>query len=420
MISHRSLKRSITIIVPIIFFFCIIYSLGFPQKANALGGDQQEECKFISSTSTFELKKLHAKKYKVRVDAFKDGSMFRQHSSEKSIGGNDPKTTQIFLSNLFANIPSDFDKINLLVQVHQPQVWGKWDDLRNNGCNTNITIQNFEKSERSVFANYKWWPEITSTDNCVINFTGGIVKGLNVNKEVKPAYKMRTTNDSQVYVTLYKGIGAGESTTLVDLYQKGNMELGYDDELIRSLNSDVPIRRSVTVLYNGGSSFTTIDYMCNTDKFRAEPPPDVDPVDNSKSSPPPTFTCAEICQGETVNNKPGPQYQNCIRCVCADVTKPDSTNLSGNLWTEVGCITPTQNGVVASIMRIFFGIVTAFAIIQAIRGGMMINTDEPEKIKEGKSLFTSAIMAMAFGALIPIILNFIGIDVLGIGQIVNI
>lgn len=92
----------------------------------------------------------------------------------------------------------------------------------------------------------------------------------------------------------------------------------------------------------------------------------------------------------------------------------------GNFWTELGCITPTQKGIVAAILRIFIGVITAIVIIRLIQAGMLFNTDDPDKINEAKSIATSAIISLIFGAMIPIILNFIGVDILGLGQILGI
>ena len=157
------------------------------------------------------------------------------------------------------------------------------------------------------------------------------------------------------------------------------------------------------------------------------PDPGDDATGGGTFKPTPQYTCGQICQGEEGTD----QYETCISCVCSDTCSAEGSDLagsnppytcvvlSGHVWTELGCITPTNNGIIVAVTRIFFGIVTTFAILQGIRGGLMINTDDPEKIKEGKGLFISAVTAMIFGALIPIILNFIGIDVLGLGELIS-
>lgn len=107
---------------------------------------------------------------------------------------------------------------------------------------------------------------------------------------------------------------------------------------------------------------------------------------------------------------------DCLRCVCSG----DAWTETGHVWTEIGCITPTQKGVVLAVMRIFIGVITGVAVIRFIQAGFMLNTDDVEKIKEAKGIATDAIIALIVGAMIPIILNFVGLDILGIGKIVNI
>ncbi|MDD3646919.1 MAG: pilin [Candidatus Dojkabacteria bacterium] len=133
-------------------------------------------------------------------------------------------------------------------------------------------------------------------------------------------------------------------------------------------------------------------------------------------------SCKEICGDETGSN-----LTDCCNCVCGnpDCSCPAgddgeddcSETYTGNLWTEVGCITPSDNGIVVAVMRVFVGIVTGLSVVRFIQAGYMINTDDPEKMKEARGIVTSAVIAIAFGIMLPILLNFIGIDILGIGKI---
>ncbi len=153
---------------------------------------------------------------------------------------------------------------------------------------------------------------------------------------------------------------------------------------------------------------------------------------------PPQYTCAQVCQSEAEeikfvdsNNdgimevdigsfRAGPNWQKCLQCVCKNPQNENSLEKKGNVWTELGCIEGSQAGLIIFIMRIFVGVVTALAVVRFVQAGFMLNTDDPEKIKEGKSIAVSAVIAIIFGAMIPIILNFIGLDILGIGKIFNI
>lgn len=111
----------------------------------------------------------------------------------------------------------------------------------------------------------------------------------------------------------------------------------------------------------------------------------------------------EECTGET-----GTDLTSCQTCVNGN-----------NVWTELGCITPTQEGVVAAVMRIFIGVVTAVAVLRFIQAGLMYNTDDVEQIKEARGIAVNAIVAIIFAAAVPIILNFIGVKIINIGQIFN-
>ncbi len=113
---------------------------------------------------------------------------------------------------------------------------------------------------------------------------------------------------------------------------------------------------------------------------------------------PVVLSCDQVCEGED---------PACGTCCSA-----------GGTWTEVGCITATQSGVVAAVMRIFIGIVTAIAVLRFIQAGILFNTEDTEKIKEAKSIATSAVVALIIAGTLPVILNFaLGMDVLGIGNI---
>lgn len=142
-------------------------------------------------------------------------------------------------------------------------------------------------------------------------------------------------------------------------------------------------------------------YVCNQSSMSYE---SADPDNHGGTDIP----CPDVCAAE------GGNAGVCESCMCS------GNDYSGNLWTEIGCITPTQKGLVAAVLRIFIGIITAIVVIRFIQAGMLFNTDDPDKISEAKSIATSAVIALIFGAMIPIILNFIGVDILNLGQIIGI
>ena len=133
--------------------------------------------------------------------------------------------------------------------------------------------------------------------------------------------------------------------------------------------------------------------------------PDYDP-NNEIPAP---LSCSDYCEDE----KGTGQYEPCKACVC-----DGEDNLTNNVWTEIGCITATEEGIIVAIMRVFFGVATSIAVLRFVQAAFMLNTDDPEKIKEGKSIMVSGVIALALAGSLIVLLNFIGMSILGIGNLV--
>jgi len=142
---------------------------------------------------------------------------------------------------------------------------------------------------------------------------------------------------------------------------------------------------------------------------------------------PQSLTCEQECLGEcevlSADGKtcitPGSEFANCCKCSCGN---PDCSTATAtgtnNVWTEVGCLTTTQEGIIAAVLRIFIGIATGLAVIRFVQAGIMFNTDDMEKIKEAKEIASSAIVALILGGITPVLINWVlGMDVLGLGSI---
>ena len=202
----------------------------------------------------------------------------------------------------------------------------------------------------------------------------------------------------------------GAYSSGIDFFKKSDQQTGYECkkenycqsgkcwikctnllDKLRCAPSGTQVNQGGTPKYCDGSSGNWIDSQDGL-----PPVPDGNPVGQPDIKP---ITCDEVCAGEN---------DNCGDCCTA-----------GNVWTEIGCISPTQNGVVIAVMRVFIGIVTGLAVLRFAQAGFMLNTDDPEKIKEGKSIAVSAVIAIIFGTMIIVILNFIGVDILRIGQIIK-
>lgn len=100
-------------------------------------------------------------------------------------------------------------------------------------------------------------------------------------------------------------------------------------------------------------------------------------------------------------------YGECMTCL----------QKSNYLWTGVGCMEATLNGVITTIIRIFYGIITALMLIKIIIAGYKYYGGDPEQLKDSKMEIFSAIGA-AFALTLGIVaLRYIGIDILGLGNI---
>jgi hypothetical protein len=221
-------------------------------------------------------------------------------------------------------------------------------------------------------------------------------------------YPHCSNNKCQDQFTFTSGIGDEHVVLCYDPGENFCWNLIYDITKFRCTNWDKN-------KYCCAGYDTADDPSCNDNKFcTGGCPASTDGDGDGGSSEVPTLTCEEICSGE---EKGSDNYNYCISCICEG--EPSGTVTTGNVWTELGCIDATQNGIIISVMRIFVGVVTGLAIIRFIQAGFMLNTDDPEKIKEGKSIAVSAVVAIAFGALLIVIMNFIGINVLGIGKIIS-
>ena len=164
-----------------------------------------------------------------------------------------------------------------------------------------------------------------------------------------------------------------------------------------------------TVLrYGDGECVTVTDGSDGWDECISSKPPS---NGNGEQKEPEPMTCGQVCANE------GDMMGACEECICPG-GNTGSIEQTNRVWTELGCISASSNGVILAVMRIFLGIVTGAVILRFIQAGFMMNTDDPEKIKEAKSIVVSAITALIFGAMIAIILNFIGINILDIGDIV--
>jgi hypothetical protein len=86
------------------------------------------------------------------------------------------------------------------------------------------------------------------------------------------------------------------------------------------------------------------------------------------------------------------------------------------IYTAVGCIPSTSEGIVAQLVKIGLGIAGGTALLMILAGSFMLSTSqgEPKRAGEAKELITSAVMGLLFIIFSVTILQFIGVTILRI------
>ncbi|MBU0975522.1 MAG: hypothetical protein ABIE03_07840 [Patescibacteria group bacterium] len=330
---------------------------------------------------------------KINIEAFVYFDQINAWSKAVKFVDEDPAQTGVVtynLSSYWRGMPAFEDKKIFVKRTGNSDCYTWLTNGTPFGPNTNGYSHVLSVS--SVDENCK----ITLSNGCLGNiefrYTGTVFK--------KVIYTLTVDGNKDPYWTGY-GFGLGKETIPI------NLDPGpHSVEVEMLLGGPAHSNPKWTSHINGAPDGTDCSNVGNPDVAKTPKDP----------------SCKEICQSEVGQNS-----TDCCNCVCGnsdcncptgDDGKDDcSETYTGNVWTEVGCITPSDDGIVVAVMRVFVGIVTGLSVIRFIQAGYMMNTDDPEKMKEAKGIIGSAIAAIAFGVLIPIILNFVGIDILGIGKI---
>lgn len=110
----------------------------------------------------------------------------------------------------------------------------------------------------------------------------------------------------------------------------------------------------------------------------------------------------------------GPEfYAECEACM----GKTDGVTSTGDLWTAFGCIpVGSGTGLLSGIFKIGMGLAGGFALLLILFGAFQMTTSagDPQKLQGGQEVVVSAIIGLFFIILSIVILQFIGINILGI------
>ena len=118
---------------------------------------------------------------------------------------------------------------------------------------------------------------------------------------------------------------------------------------------------------------------------------------------PGTPTC-DAC-GKCGDSPEPPNYGSCQQCVS-----------SGSSWTAVGCVPTNAAGFVQTVLRFIVPLVGGIAFLGLLGGGFLLATSsgDPIRIAQGKSILFGSIGALLIVIFAVFILNFVGMNVLGL------
>ena len=113
-------------------------------------------------------------------------------------------------------------------------------------------------------------------------------------------------------------------------------------------------------------------------------------------------------------------------CECASGTRPTARDTgtcpaleqgyTSGLWSAVGCIRTSQEGIVTHFIRTGLGIAGGIALLMILAASFMLTTSqgEPKRAGEARELLTSAVIGLLFIIFSVTILQFIGVTILKI------
>lgn len=102
------------------------------------------------------------------------------------------------------------------------------------------------------------------------------------------------------------------------------------------------------------------------------------------------------------------ETQACANCMG---NKADPT---GAIWTELGCIDPSPAGLITRIFQIGLGVMGGIALLRTIQIAIAYQSDDPEQVKSAQEMLTSLVAGLILLAGGVVILQFVGVNILGI------
>jgi len=83
-----------------------------------------------------------------------------------------------------------------------------------------------------------------------------------------------------------------------------------------------------------------------------------------------------------------------------------------NVWTAIGCVDTSQTGITTRLLQIGLGIIGGVMIVRIMQGAIMLQTENPEQIKEAREILLSTVIALIVMVGALVILRFLGVNIL--------
>ena len=124
----------------------------------------------------------------------------------------------------------------------------------------------------------------------------------------------------------------------------------------------------------------------------------------------------EVCKGDVA----------CANCIARkegcgmftsfqDAANTENIVYTDHIYTALGCVDPTQEGVIVRILQIAFGVIGGLIIVRIGQAVLQLQGGkDPEAVKEGTEILWSAMFALILLIFAVIGVNFLGINVFGV------
>ncbi|HLD03843.1 MAG TPA: hypothetical protein VJC17_03670 [Candidatus Dojkabacteria bacterium] len=102
------------------------------------------------------------------------------------------------------------------------------------------------------------------------------------------------------------------------------------------------------------------------------------------------------------------------KTICEKCIGKNTESSSNFLYTSLGCIDTSRDGLITRVFQIGIGLFGGFMVFRLISAALLRQTNDPAKIQESNEMITSSIIALIVLVGAAVILNFLGINILGI------